>query len=87
MKSFSPERSAFSLRHAETGDVVSLPHPLEDGTSVVLFNGVVVETVTYSDVEIPRIRLGNGECFLDGKDFAEYLSKRLERGDYRLDSR
>lgn len=70
------------LRNEVTGDILEVPPPDELGTSVVRFNGRVVETVLYSDVT-NTATLGDGRVFGASGEFADYLVEQLRIGAWR----
>lgn len=75
------------MQNPVTGDVLELPLPNEIGEAVVLLNGVVVERALFSDAPgSPAVTLGNGQTFVSGNDFADYLMamiapKPAQKGD------
>jgi len=69
------------MQNRLTGDTIEIPAPDMEGHSVVLFNGRIVERVTYSD-DPPVILSESGHVFI-GNEFVDYLLSQLKNGTWK----
>ncbi len=73
------------MKNNLTGDVVEVPPPDNRGNSVVLFNGRIVERVTYSDLpEDSAVTTEGGKVFSTGDEWATYLVEKLRTGAWKV---
>ncbi len=68
------------LKNNLTGDILEVPPPDSLGSSVVKFNGRIVEQCLYSDANGGTITTGEGKVFASHEDWTEYLIDRLSDG-------
>lgn len=72
------------MQNKVTGDTIEIPPPDMAGHSVVLFNGRIVEHVTYSD-NPPIILTASGHAFIEN-EFVDYLLSQLRNGTWNANT-